>query len=134
MAVSDAEIERRIDQLVDEFPPATTDEVAFLGAQFDAGLAWAHFPEGLGGLGASPTQQMRVLQRLAAAHAPSAVMRNVIGYGMVAPDARHPRHARAAAALPAPPLHGRGGLVPALLRARRGLGRRGPGDPGRARR
>ena len=85
MAVSDAEIERRIDQLVGDFPPATTDEVAFLGAQFDAGLAWAHFPEGMGGLGASPTQQMRVLQRLSAAHAPSAVMRNVIGYGMVAP-------------------------------------------------
>ena len=31
--------------------PATTDRLDFLRARFDAGLAWVHFPEGLGGLG-----------------------------------------------------------------------------------
>ena len=35
-------------------PPASTDAVAFLGEQFDRGLAWVHFPEGCGGLGGTP--------------------------------------------------------------------------------
>lgn len=33
-------------------PPAGTDRLDFLRARFDAGLAWVHYPEGLGGLGA----------------------------------------------------------------------------------
>ena len=85
MAVTDQEIDQRIDGLLATHPPATSDVVEFLGAQFDAGLAWSHFPPGCGGVGATPAQQLRVLQRLAEARAPSAVMRNVIGYGMVAP-------------------------------------------------
>ena len=80
-----ASIDERIDHLLSEFPPATTDVVTFLGAQFDLGLAWAHFPEGDGGVGGTPADQLHVLQRLARAGAPSAAMRNVIGYGMVAP-------------------------------------------------
>ena len=44
-------VEDAITRLLDEYPPATTDEVEFWGAQFDAGLAWPHFPAGLGGLG-----------------------------------------------------------------------------------
>ncbi len=79
----------RVDSLVDElladFPPRETDPVTFLGAQFDRGLAWVHFPEGEGGLGLAPALQVRVTSRLAEAGAPSAAMRNVIGYGMVAP-------------------------------------------------
>ncbi|MEU3699898.1 hypothetical protein AB0E75_30555, partial [Streptomyces griseoviridis] len=38
--------------------PSGTGEagsVDFLRARFDAGLAWVHFPEGLGGLGAPRT-------------------------------------------------------------------------------
>jgi alkylation response protein AidB-like acyl-CoA dehydrogenase len=85
VAVSDAEIDRRIDELVSEFPPETTEPEMFLSQQFDRGLAWIHFPEGLGGLGGTPAQQLRVLRGLSGAHAPSAMMRNVIGYGMVAP-------------------------------------------------
>ncbi|MFI5036532.1 MAG: acyl-CoA dehydrogenase family protein [Acidimicrobiales bacterium] len=85
MAVTDAEIDRRVDELVASYPPATTEVEKFLGEQFDRGLAWVHFPEGLGGLGGSPTQQLLAMRRLAGAHAPSPVMRNVIGYGMVAP-------------------------------------------------
>ncbi len=85
MATSEAEIDQLIDGLVAEFPPASTDPVTFLGAQFDRGLAWAHFPVGLGGLGASPAEQLYVLRRLSKLRVPSAAGRNVIGYGMCAP-------------------------------------------------
>jgi len=83
--ISESELDERIDDLVGQFPPATTDPVTFLGAQFDRGLAWVHFPEGRGGLGATPTEQLHVLRRLSALGAPSAAGRNVIGYGMCAP-------------------------------------------------
>ena len=81
--------EKRVDFLVDElledYTVATTDPVTFLGAQFDRGLAWISFPEGCGGLGGSPTDALQVLRRLGKAGAPTAMGRNVIGYGMVAP-------------------------------------------------
>jgi alkylation response protein AidB-like acyl-CoA dehydrogenase len=85
MATSEAQIDQLIDELVTQFPPKTTDPVTFLGEQFDRGLAWAHFPVGEGGLGATPTEQLYVLRRMSKLGAPSAVGRNVIGYGMVAP-------------------------------------------------
>lgn len=81
--------EERVDSLVDgllaDLPPATTDPAEFLGAQFDRGLAWVHYPEGRGGLGLTPALHQRVLTRLRAAGAPWPQVRNVIGYGMVAP-------------------------------------------------
>jgi alkylation response protein AidB-like acyl-CoA dehydrogenase len=43
------------------------DQRAFRGAQYDLGLAWVHFPEGFGGLGASPGLQRVVADRLRAA-------------------------------------------------------------------
>ncbi|MFD9076916.1 acyl-CoA dehydrogenase family protein, partial [Streptomyces lasiicapitis] len=46
------ELRRRTQQLLAAHPPATTERTAFLKARFDAGLAWVHYPEGLGGLGA----------------------------------------------------------------------------------
>ena len=85
MSTSETEIDELIAGLVAAFPPASTHPMTFLGEQFDRGLAWAHFPLGRGGLGASPTQQQYVLRRMAAIGAPSAAGRNVIGYGMVAP-------------------------------------------------
>ena len=45
---------RRVEELLAANPPAGTDPKAFLEAQFDAGLAWVHFPEGDGGLGLAP--------------------------------------------------------------------------------
>jgi alkylation response protein AidB-like acyl-CoA dehydrogenase len=66
-------------------PPRSTDARTFLGAQFDAGLAWVHFPDGHGGLGASPKLQKAVNERLLAAGAPSPYPRNPIGHGMGAP-------------------------------------------------
>jgi alkylation response protein AidB-like acyl-CoA dehydrogenase len=64
----------------------TTDRMEFLRARFDAGLAWVHFPEGLGGQGAPRALQPGVDAAFAAAGAPdNDPRRNVIGLGMAAP-------------------------------------------------
>ncbi len=82
-------LEETVDALVDDllsaFPPASTPPERFLGAQFDRGLAWVHFPEDRGGLGFPPSLHQRVLARLGGGGAPTSALRNVIGYGMVAP-------------------------------------------------
>ena len=85
MSSVNATIDDLLDGLVADFPPATSSPVEFLGAQFDRGLAFTHFPLGEGGLGLSPADHQHVLARLARVHAPTAFVRNVIGYGMVAP-------------------------------------------------
>jgi alkylation response protein AidB-like acyl-CoA dehydrogenase len=85
MAVNEVDLDELIDDLVATFPPESTDPVKFLGEQFDRGLAWVHFPEGNGGLGLSPSDQLHVMRRLSKLGATNAAMRNVIGYGMVAP-------------------------------------------------
>jgi alkylation response protein AidB-like acyl-CoA dehydrogenase len=85
VAISEATIDDLLDDLVERYPPSSSDPVTFLGAQFDAGLAWTHFPVGEGGLGATPAEHQHVLERMARVHAPTAWGRNVIGYGMVAP-------------------------------------------------
>ncbi len=58
-------------QLLEEYPPKTTDATTFLGAQFDKGLAWVHFPEGHGGLGLNPKLQQIINERVFAAGAPN---------------------------------------------------------------
>jgi alkylation response protein AidB-like acyl-CoA dehydrogenase len=78
-------VHERIDILVAEHPPATTGFADFLGAQFDAGLAWIHFPEGKGGLGLSIGLQSIVKRRLDEAGAPDGFYVNPIGYGMRGP-------------------------------------------------
>ena len=75
----------RVEQLLAEHPPASTPAQEFLGAQFDAGLAWVHFPEGNGGLDIEPGFQRAVNERLRAAKAPEAYWHNPIGHGMGAP-------------------------------------------------
>jgi alkylation response protein AidB-like acyl-CoA dehydrogenase len=75
----------RLDALLAEHEPKSTDARAFLGAQFDAGLAWVHFPEGYGGLGVSPKLQRVVNERIAAVGGPNSYWRNPIGSGMGAP-------------------------------------------------
>ncbi len=72
-------------QLLAECDPKTHDSTTFLGAQFDKGLAWVHFPVGNGGLGLNPKLQKIVNERLSAAGAPNAYYRNPIGYGMCGP-------------------------------------------------
>lgn len=83
---SAADLEARVQALLDEHHPATTDPREFLGARFDAGLAWVHFAPGVGGLGLPHTYQAQVDAQLAAAGAPAAGGgRNIIGIGMAAP-------------------------------------------------
>lgn len=80
------ELKTKVRDLLDAHDPATTDPAEFLGARFDAGLAWVHFPEGLGGLGLSRGRQEEVDRLLAQAGAPEPdVGRNSIGLGMAAP-------------------------------------------------
>jgi alkylation response protein AidB-like acyl-CoA dehydrogenase len=82
---AEAQVTELTERLVRDHPPASTPAAEFLGAQFDAGLAWVHFPEGDGGLGLPPRLQDVVGRRLRAAKAPTGGVRNPIGYGMGAP-------------------------------------------------
>ena len=66
--------------------PATLPKLDFLRARFDAGLAWVHYPPGLGGLGLPRSLQSVVDAEFAAAGAPdNDPIRNGIGLGMAAP-------------------------------------------------
>ncbi|MEV6211996.1 acyl-CoA dehydrogenase family protein [Kitasatospora sp. NPDC051914] len=86
MAIGAQEIQGRVAALLATHDPATTDRLDFLRARFDAGLAWVHFPEGLGGLGAPRPLQAVVDAELAAAGAPGNDPRKIgIGLGMAAP-------------------------------------------------
>ncbi|WP_333742752.1 acyl-CoA dehydrogenase family protein [Streptomyces ardesiacus] len=81
-----AELRRRTRALLDAHPPAATDRRDFLRSRFDAGLAWVHYPQGLGGLGAPRSLQAVVDAELAAAGAPDNDPRRIgIGLGMAAP-------------------------------------------------
>jgi alkylation response protein AidB-like acyl-CoA dehydrogenase len=78
-------VDEKVDRLLAGYPPDRTPERDFLGAQFDAGLAFVHFPQGYGGLGQARRLQQLITGRLNRAGAPSGGVRNPIGYGMVAP-------------------------------------------------
>src|SRR5947207_9702467 len=81
-----ADVRARVRTLLAEHDPATTPPLAFLQARFDAGLAWVHYPVGLGGLAASRALQSVVDAELAAAGAPDNNPRRIgIGLGMAAP-------------------------------------------------
>jgi len=76
----------RVKAFLAEHDPADTPKQDFNNARFDAGLAWVHYPEGLGGLGLSRTLQGVVDAEFAAAGAPTNdPERNGIGLGMAAP-------------------------------------------------
>src|SRR3954466_14044919 len=66
-AASDAEsqrVEDAVDALLAAHDPTAMANVELRGAQFDAGLAWVHFPEGAGGLGVRPELNRLVERRL----------------------------------------------------------------------
>ncbi|GAW52065.1 MULTISPECIES: acyl-CoA dehydrogenase family protein [unclassified Nocardioides] len=80
------DLRERVDALLAEHPPETTERLDFLRARFDAGLAWVHFPEGLGGLGLARGLQAAVDEQLVAAGAPDNNPGRIgIGLGMAAP-------------------------------------------------
>jgi alkylation response protein AidB-like acyl-CoA dehydrogenase len=66
--------------------PHGIDPLEFLRARFDAGLAWVHYPAGLGGQGLPRSLQSVVDREFEAAGAPgNHPERNGIGLGMAAP-------------------------------------------------
>jgi len=69
-----------------EHDPHEMPRQDFLNARFDAGLAWVHYPEGLGGLGLSRSLQQVVDAEFAGAGSPgNDAEHNAIGLGMAAP-------------------------------------------------
>jgi alkylation response protein AidB-like acyl-CoA dehydrogenase len=77
-------VEKAALQVVEAHDPRSTPVREFLGACFDAGLAWVHFPEGLGGLGVSRGLQARADAILQGAGGPNPFFLNPIGHGMAA--------------------------------------------------
>ncbi|GAA3115303.1 hypothetical protein GCM10017687_30690 [Streptomyces echinatus] len=101
------ELRRRTQELLAAHPPAETERLDFLRARFDAGLAWVHYPQGLGGLGAPRSLQTVVDAELEAAGAPDNDPRRIgIGLGMAAADDPQVRHRGTETALPAAPVDG----------------------------
>ncbi|RKT02748.1 alkylation response protein AidB-like acyl-CoA dehydrogenase [Streptomyces sp. 3211.6] len=86
MTLDAADLLARTRDLLAAHPPGATAPADFLRARFDAGLAWVHYPQGLGGLGAPRTLQAVVDGELEAAGAPDNDPRRIgIGLGMAAP-------------------------------------------------
>jgi alkylation response protein AidB-like acyl-CoA dehydrogenase len=80
------ELRDRVGALLAAEDPAAVPRERFLRARFDAGLAWVHFPEGLGGLDMTVELNPFVEGLLTEAGAPdNAPQRNGIGLGMAAP-------------------------------------------------
>ena len=126
-------IDERIDQLLAEVDPSTTDPVEFRGRQYDLGLAWVHFPEGWGGLGLAPDAPARGRPpALRAAGATSPDARHFFGLTMAGPTVVTHGNDELRDAAAAPDVHRRGGVVPAVQRARRRLRPRRPGVPRRS--
>ena len=87
--ITESELRERVRTLLSEIHPddPSVDSIAFRGAQYDHGLAWVHFPEGLGGLGLSRADQAIVADELAsnAKNVTNDLAVNAIGIGMGAP-------------------------------------------------
>jgi alkylation response protein AidB-like acyl-CoA dehydrogenase len=82
----DTDLERMVGAFLADHPVDATDRLDFLRARFDAGLAWVHYPVGLGGLGMPRSEQPLVDRLFAEAGSPDNSSRtNGIGLGMAAP-------------------------------------------------
>ncbi|PHV64886.1 acyl-CoA dehydrogenase family protein [Williamsia muralis] len=77
-------VEKLAREVVAEHPPHEVPLTELMGAWFDAGLAWVHFPVGLGGLGAPRSLQMIANKIIKDAGGPEPRTVNTIGYGIVA--------------------------------------------------
>ena len=76
------------EKVVAEHDPKSVPIPEFLGACYDAGLSWVHFPEGMGGLGVSRGLQAVADRILQGAGGPVPLGLNPMGYGMAAPTIR----------------------------------------------
>jgi alkylation response protein AidB-like acyl-CoA dehydrogenase len=81
-----AALRAQVSQFVEAHNPQMTEPLEFLRARFDAGLAWVHYPTGLGGQQLPRSLQSVVDRAFAEAGSPSNhPERNGIGLGMAAP-------------------------------------------------
>jgi alkylation response protein AidB-like acyl-CoA dehydrogenase len=87
VVADDAEgLRQQVREFLAGHDPAGLERLDFLRARFDAGLAWVHYPHGLGGQGLPRSLQAVVDSEFAAAGAPdNDPIRNTIGLGMAAP-------------------------------------------------
>ena len=83
--VTSDELNQIVRDLLSRYPPSSTKPERFLGAQFDAGLAWVHFPRGCGGLAIDQRMQSEVTRLLVEAGAPNPRDHQLVGVSMVAP-------------------------------------------------
>jgi len=86
-AVTDAAaLKSQVADFLAAHDPKGSEPLEFLRARFDAGLAWVHYPAGLGGQGLPRSLQSVVDREFEAAGAPTnRPERNGIGLGMAAP-------------------------------------------------
>ena len=85
MAAPAEVVGERIDRLLTESDPKTTDPVDFRRHQYELGLAWVHFPEGFGGLGLPPALQRQVDLAVGRAGARPHGVREFFGLAMAGP-------------------------------------------------
>jgi alkylation response protein AidB-like acyl-CoA dehydrogenase len=84
--IDEAGLREKVSAFLASHDPVSTDRLEFLRARFDAGLAWLHFPPGLGGLGGPRALQPLLDAEFATAGAPDNNPRRIgIGLGMAAP-------------------------------------------------
>jgi alkylation response protein AidB-like acyl-CoA dehydrogenase len=87
--MKDADLGRLASDFLDGHDYQPQGRVEFRAAQFDRGLAWVHFPAGLGGLGLARSQQVVVADVFSSRGIPQSDMAvNPIGLGMAAPTLR----------------------------------------------
>jgi len=85
--MSEDELRKRTRALLDKIHPEKTDSITFRNAQYEAGLAWVHFPEGYGGFGLAPKMNSIVYDEISkhskVVHGDPPA--SIIGIGMGAP-------------------------------------------------
>src|SRR5262245_66598125 len=60
--LDEAGVRAKVRDFLADHDPDGADRLEFLRARFDAGLAWVHFPPGLGGLGLPRALQQAVAE------------------------------------------------------------------------
>jgi len=81
-----AALKSQVAEFLAAHDPKSSDPLEFLRARFDAGLAWVHYPAGLGGQGLPRSLQSVVDREFMAAGAPTNHPERIgIGLGMDAP-------------------------------------------------
>jgi alkylation response protein AidB-like acyl-CoA dehydrogenase len=78
-------VHERIEELLAQADPTTTDPVSFRRRQYELGLAWVHFAVGFGGLAVPPSLQREVDERLSQAGAKPHGLFEFFGLAMAGP-------------------------------------------------